>query len=179
VTGKQSFPQLISGPFLHGLVIVQLLIIVLSLAVPSVGWSGWTVLTMRGAIPVGQRLSPSRARVQGQCSTGLKTLPPMGMAERWLILSRPCGRPDREMVAMMLWYGSHWAFWQASLMWVGMIAFWGLLIWGIYVLIRSANRGPGGREHGGDARSILDERLARGEISSEDARRPTSSGKAF
>lgn len=31
---------------------------------------------------------------------------------------------------MMFWYGAHWAFWQTGLMWVGMIAFWGLLILG-------------------------------------------------
>ena len=71
---------------------------------------------------------------------------------------------------MMLWYGSHWAFWQVSLMWVGMIAFWGLLIWGIYALISSSRR-PDGKEHGGDARRILDERLARGEISVEEHQR--------
>jgi putative membrane protein len=75
------------------------------------------------------------------------------------------------MVAMMFWYGSHWAFWQAGLMWAGMIVFWGLLIWGIYALIRSANRRPDSKEHGGDARRILDERLARGEIDAEEYRR--------
>ena len=42
---------------------------------------------------------------------------------------------------MMFWYGGHWAFWQAGLMWVGMIAFWGLLIWGVYALIISATAG--------------------------------------
>ncbi len=76
---------------------------------------------------------------------------------------------------MMFWYGGHWAFWQAGLMWAGMIVFWGVLIWGIYALISSANRRPGGREQGGtehgDARRILDERLARGEIDAEEYRR--------
>jgi putative membrane protein len=91
------------------------------------------------------------------------------------------------MVAMMFWYGAHWMWWQASLMWVGMIAFWGLLIWGIYALISAARR-PGDRAQGGDARCILDERLARGEIDAEEYRhlrdligseqsgRPVSSG---
>jgi putative membrane protein len=95
-----------------------------------------------------------------------------------------------EMVAMMFWYGGHWAFWQAGLMWVGMIAFWGLLIWGIYVVISGTTRRPGGRDHGDDARRILDARLARGEIDAEEYRRlrdmigsegsstPVSSGKA-
>lgn len=74
-------------------------------------------------------------------------------------------------MAMMFWYGAHWLWWQASLMWVGMIVFWGLLIWGIYVLVSSAARRPGERERSGDARSVLDERLARGEIDAEEYRR--------
>jgi putative membrane protein len=94
------------------------------------------------------------------------------------------------MVAMMFWYGGHWAFWQQSLMWVGMIAFWGLLIWGVYALISTANRKPGGNDRGGDARRILNERLARGEIDADEYRRlrglidaqhtdvPVGSGKA-
>ncbi len=76
----------------------------------------------------------------------------------------------REMIAMMWWYGGHWAVWQAGLMWVGMIAFWGLLIWGIYALISSSRR-PDTTERGNDARRILDERLARGEISTEEYQR--------
>jgi hypothetical protein len=45
---------------------------------------------------------------------------------------------------MMFWYGGHWAFWQAGLMWAGMIVFWGLLIWGVYALIkmRAAGQAP-------------------------------------
>ena len=62
---------------------------------------------------------------------------------------------------MMFWYGGHWAFWQASLMWVGVIVFWGLLIWAIYALITTATRK---RPHPDDAREILDRRLARGDI---------------
>ncbi len=75
---------------------------------------------------------------------------------------------------MMFWYGNAgWAFWQVALMWVGMIAFWGLLIWAVYALITGANRrtgqGPSARDRrGGDARRILDERLARGEIDTDE-----------
>ena len=77
---------------------------------------------------------------------------------------------------MMFWYGAGWAWWQAGLMWVGMIAFWGLLIWAVYALITSATRRRGpetpGEEHrGGDARRILDQRLAKGEISPEEYQR--------
>ena len=65
---------------------------------------------------------------------------------------------------MMFWYGGHWAFWQAGLMWVVMIAFWGLLIWGAYALITYLTRKPGTADSGDDAVRILDQRLARGEI---------------
>jgi putative membrane protein len=80
------------------------------------------------------------------------------------------------MVVMMFWNGGGWPFWEVALMWVGMIAFWGLLIWAIYALITSATRRAGaeapGGEHGGDpARRILDERLARGEIDTDEYRR--------
>lgn len=64
---------------------------------------------------------------------------------------------------MMFWYGAHWALWQASLMWVGMIVFWGLLIWAIYALITTATRRPP-RHDASSAREILDQRLARGDI---------------
>jgi putative membrane protein len=80
------------------------------------------------------------------------------------------------MVVMMFWNGGGWPFWEVALMWAGMIAFWGLLIWAVYALVTSATRRPGpgpeGGEHrGDDARRILDERLARGEIDTEEYRR--------
>ena len=77
---------------------------------------------------------------------------------------------------MMFWNGGGWPFWEVALMWVGMIAFWGFLIWGAYALITRATRRPGpqtrGEEHhGDDARHILDERVARGEIDTDEYRR--------
>jgi putative membrane protein len=77
------------------------------------------------------------------------------------------------MVVMMFWNGGGWPFWEVALMWVGMVAFWALLIWAVYALVTSATRRPGsepgGGEHGGDdARRILDERLARGEVDTEE-----------
>src|SRR5215510_10873417 len=86
-------------------------------------------------------------------------------------------RDREELIVMMFWYGNAgWPFWQAALMWVGMIAFWGLLIWAVYALITSATRRPspssGGGEHrGDDPRRILDERLARGEIDTNEYER--------
>jgi putative membrane protein len=81
-----------------------------------------------------------------------------------------------EVSEMMFWYGNAgWAFWQVALMWVGMIAFWGLLIWAVYALITGASRrtsqGTGsGEYHGDGARRLLDERLARGEIDTDEYR---------
>ena len=88
------------------------------------------------------------------------------------------GQPGacKEMVGMMFWYGGGWPFWEVGLMWVGMIAFWGLLIWAVYALITGATRrrgpeAPGEEHRGDDARRILDQRLARGEIDTDDYRR--------
>ncbi len=71
---------------------------------------------------------------------------------------------------MMFWYGEHWAWWQGGLMWIGMLVFWGLLIWGAYALVTNLTRKPGPPDSGG-ARQILDQRLARGEISPEEYQR--------
>ena len=78
---------------------------------------------------------------------------------------------------MMFWYGGGWPFWEVALMWVGMIAFWGLLIWAVFALVisitgRPGRGGPGdGERRGDDVRHILDERLARGEIDMDKYRR--------
>jgi putative membrane protein len=80
------------------------------------------------------------------------------------------------MTVMMFWYGGGWAWWQAGLMWLAMIAFWAFLIWAVYALVTGAARRPGqagpeSQRQPGDARRILDERLARGEIDTEEYRR--------
>jgi len=80
---------------------------------------------------------------------------------------------------MMFWYGSGWLWWQVALMSVGMLAFWGLPIWGVYALVTGTGRRPGdahntgsGEGHRDDgALAILDERLARGEIDAEEYQR--------
>ena len=69
---------------------------------------------------------------------------------------------------MMYSYGDGWAWWQMSLMWVGIAAFWGLLIWAVYLFATSSSRGGEGRE---DPRRILAMRLARGEIDGDEYRR--------
>ena len=65
---------------------------------------------------------------------------------------------------MMVWFGSHWTFWQSGLMWIAMLAFWGLVVWVIYAFITSGPPRTRNRDDGADARQILDQRLARGEI---------------
>ncbi len=65
---------------------------------------------------------------------------------------------------MMFWNGGGWPFWEAGLMWIGMIAFWGLLIWAIYALVTSTVRKPDSTPEGDTAARILDGRLAKGEI---------------
>jgi putative membrane protein len=63
-------------------------------------------------------------------------------------------------------YGSGWPFWADALMWLGMIALLGLLIWAVRAFAGSASRrrsdASGARASGPG--QILDERLARGEI---------------
>jgi len=63
-----------------------------------------------------------------------------------------------------------WPVWAVALMWIGTLAFLGVLIWIGYILMtrqRQQRRGDLGtqeRRNGADARWVLDERLARGDI---------------
>jgi uncharacterized membrane protein len=66
-------------------------------------------------------------------------------------------------------------------MWIGMLALLGVLIWVGYTLMTNASRrsrqqrhgdqGARERRNGADARGVLDERLARGEIDSTEYQR--------
>jgi putative membrane protein len=80
---------------------------------------------------------------------------------------------DKEVADMMFGYGSHWAFWQVCLMWIGVIGFLALVGWAVYAMVSQSNRrGPGSAySQGDDARRILDERLARGDIDIDEHRR--------
>jgi putative membrane protein len=80
------------------------------------------------------------------------------------------------LIVMMFWHGNgDWAWWQAGLMWLAVIAFLALLIWAIYILVTGITRKPGqpdsGEQQHSDAWRILDERLARGEIDDVEYRR--------
>ena len=85
---------------------------------------------------------------------------------------------------MMFGYGGMgggWPVWAVALMWIGMLAFLGVLIWVGYALMTNATRrshqerrgdqGARKRRSGADAREILDERLARGEIDATEYQR--------
>jgi putative membrane protein len=69
----------------------------------------------------------------------------------------------------MFEYGSSSSGWGIALMSLGMIAFWGLVIWAIYYLI--AGRTNRRIENGPDeSRPILNQRLAKGEIDPDEYR---------
>lgn len=70
----------------------------------------------------------------------------------------------------MMWGWNGWGWWP---MWLGMVLFWGALIWfGVWLLRR---REPGSIEERprDDPQTILRERFARGEIDEEELGRRT------
>ncbi len=74
----------------------------------------------------------------------------------------------------MMWYwggAMHW--WGWLLGFIGMVAFWGLIIYVGWYLVTSFTRSPapGRQQSGPPAKQILDERLARGEIDPDEYRR--------
>jgi putative membrane protein len=65
---------------------------------------------------------------------------------------------------MLFWNGNHVATWQIALMSVGMVAFWGAVIWLGYIFFKAATKSSPTPDEGQSARRILDERFARGEV---------------
>ncbi len=51
---------------------------------------------------------------------------------------------------------------------IGVVAFWGLIIWAIWYFVTSLTRHPGHDHPPADPRRVLDGRLARGEIDAEE-----------
>ena len=72
---------------------------------------------------------------------------------------------------MMGWYhdGVSWAGWLVMV--VGMVAFWGLVVWAVIAIFRST-QGSSGSDAAlrRDPLDILDERFARGEIDESEYR---------
>lgn len=62
-----------------------------------------------------------------------------------------------------------WAWW--SLMSVSMIAFWGLVAYGIMRVVRGSDRAPGPRRRPKPPPTVLEHRLASGELSVEEFER--------
>lgn len=68
------------------------------------------------------------------------------------------------------WYGWGYGGWGGWLTLVGMVIFWGLVIWGIVALVR-ANSRNGYRtdhQHSESALEVLKRRYAKGEINKEE-----------
>jgi putative membrane protein len=100
--------------------------------------------------------------------SGLQALPPTPMESAlWRCKLKSI---EVEVPAMMFWNGGQWAFWQVGLMWVGMIAFWGLIVWAVYYFISTSTRAAQPPATSDSAQRILDERLARGEVDAEQYR---------
>ncbi|MFI4971064.1 MAG: hypothetical protein ACHP7H_00170 [Hyphomicrobiales bacterium] len=71
---------------------------------------------------------------------------------------------------MMFEYGGNWSGWDLALMWVGMLAFWGVIIWVAYLVVAGPSRQrPKGEIH--NPQLILENRLAKGEIDEDEYRR--------
>jgi putative membrane protein len=70
---------------------------------------------------------------------------------------------------MMYWNGNDLGGWGYALMIISMILFWGAVITGIFLLVRSL--GPNSQRHGqtsNTAENLLAERFARGDIDEEE-----------
>ena len=70
---------------------------------------------------------------------------------------------------MMYWSGMGWGGW--IMMTVTLFAFWALVAAGIVALVRSTHSDPAPHDRRKDARQLLDERFARGEIDEDDYNR--------
>ncbi|ORI13503.1 SHOCT domain-containing protein [Rhodococcus sp. 1168] len=74
---------------------------------------------------------------------------------------------------MMYWYGNDPTGWGYALMIIGMVVFWGVLITGVLLLLRSQGARGSQQTHPPvlyTAEQLLAERFARGEIDEDDYR---------
>ncbi len=70
----------------------------------------------------------------------------------------------------MMWGWQGWSWWGWLLMTLSMVAFWGLIIWGIVAIFRGSG-GNWRRPDRPDPEQILAERFAAGEIDEEEYHR--------
>jgi putative membrane protein len=72
----------------------------------------------------------------------------------------------------MMWYsgdGTHWWGWLIGAL--VMVAFWGVIVWAIWYFVTGVSRQSQTPPRHDEAKRILDERLARGEIDAEEYQR--------
>ena len=75
---------------------------------------------------------------------------------------------------MMFWYGSGMGGWRYAVVTIGIVLFWGAVIYGVVALIRHAGRGdsqPGEPALPAAPERLLAERFARGEIDEDEYQR--------
>jgi putative membrane protein len=77
---------------------------------------------------------------------------------------------DLEEEPAMMWGWHSWSWWAWLAMSLSMVAFWGLIIWGVVAIVRGVG-GSRRRPEGRDPEQILAERFARGEIDEEEYHR--------
>ena len=70
----------------------------------------------------------------------------------------------------MMWGWNGWSWWGWLAMSLSMVAFWGLIVWGIVAIVRGLG-GTWRRPQGHDPEQILAERYATGEIDEEEYHR--------
>jgi putative membrane protein len=115
---------------------------------------------------VGQRI-PLADLAVSRSSIGLSAWPETLHSGTLCLLRLIASRQEKE-ITVMIWFGHDggWSWWAWALMWVGMIVFWGVLIWGIAGLVRGSRRSDDASPE-----RILAERFAQGEIDEEEYRR--------
>lgn len=68
----------------------------------------------------------------------------------------------------MMWHDGWGDWWMWPVMSVSMVAIWGLVIWGVATIVRSANQSRPPAGSASDPERILAERFARGEIDADE-----------
>lgn len=72
----------------------------------------------------------------------------------------------------MWWFHDGGGWWLWLVMPLGMVAFWGLVIWGVVAVVRATGSGPSSADAvGAGPEQILAERFARGEIDADEYQR--------
>lgn len=71
----------------------------------------------------------------------------------------------------MMWHDGWGDWWTWLVMSMSMVAIWGLVIWGVATVVRSASQSSPRPDRASDPERILAERFARGEIDADEYHR--------